>query len=397
MCECSTEQFYSLKKEYESLQKNSRRTKAEQKKISSVTKKLNDCAEKLVKKIKFTDAFNWLCEQKLCRRTNCSCSQKETTVTEKSGISFKNLKLVENAPEQPPEATEPARKKIPTKKQIEVALKPIDALIGMPKIKEQVKDFIKAHIISLKREKLGLPASKSNMHMVFTGNPGTGKTECARIIAGIFKNLGLVNKGHLVEVDRGDLIGEYVGWTEWKVKEKIKEAMGGVLFIDEAYALNNASSVDFGPEAIATLLKAMEDHRGDFVVIAAGYPEEMASFLKMNPGLKSRFAHNIHFEDYPASDLTLIFEKFCKDQQYILTGQAHEKIQAGFRQMKALAKFDNARGVRNLFERTIKNQARRAYDANLKTQKEFMTIAPEDVDFGFLIHDQNITYFSGKA
>lgn len=397
MCECSTEQFYSLKKEYESLQKNPEKTKAEQKKISAVTQKLNACAEKLVKEIKFTDAFNWLCEQKLCLRKNCECSRKHIEVSEQSGISFRNLKLVENAPEQPAEKSEPAPKKIPTKKQIESALKPLDALIGMPKIKEQVTDFIKSHIISLKREKLGLPAAKSNMHMVFTGNPGTGKTECARIIAGIFKNLGLVNNGHFVEVDRGDLIGEYIGWTEWKVKEKIKEAMGGVLFIDEAYALNNSSSNDFGHEAVATLLKAMEDHRGNFVVIAAGYPKEMESFLKMNPGLKSRFAHNIHFEDYAGPDLALIFEKFCNDQQYELTNQAREKLQAGFKQIKNLAEFDNARGARNLFERTTKNQARRAYDANLKTQKEFMTIMPEDIDFGFLIKDMNLTYLSGRA
>jgi len=269
----------------------------------------------------------------------------------------------------------------------------------MPDVKNAVRAFIKDNIIARKRKKLGLPDHKPGMHMVFTGNPGTGKTEVARLVAHIFKDLNILKEGHLVEVDRGGLIGEYVGWTEWKVKELIKDAKGGVLFIDEAYALADSYSGGFGDEAINALVKAMEDNREDLVVIAAGYTQEMQWFLKSNPGLQSRFPHHLEFKDYGAEELALIFEKFALDKEITLTDAAKTKLRQSLKQMppEMKDKFGNARGCRNLFEKALKNQSERIFDRNLRALRHFTTFLPEDIDLGYQIQDKNIRYLSNKS
>lgn len=212
----------------------------------------------------------------------------------------------------------------------ERAMVDLDSLIGLDAVKRQVREIATLVRFNVLRERHGMPSPPISLHMVFTGNPGTGKNEVARRIGEIYHALGLLGQGHLLEVSRGDLVGEYIGSTAPKVMGVVEKAIGGVLFIDEAYALSTqrgGSGVhDFGREAIETLLKLMEDRRDQFVVIAAGYPREMALFLDSNPGFRSRFAATIHFDDYTASELVLITEKFAERDQFELTNAATAKL-----------------------------------------------------------------------
>ena len=227
---------------------------------------------------------------------------------------------------------------------------------------------------------MGLPSVPVSLHLVFSGNPGTGKTTVARIIAKIYKQIGVLSKGQLIEVDRASLVAGYVGQTAIKTMEKIKEAKGGVLFIDEAYSLNKEGN-DYGQEAIDTILKAMEDYREDFVVIVAGYKELMERFINSNPGLKSRFNKYIEFDDYNENELVQIFCSMCRKHGYVVTDDALSKVQE---KIKCMLKnkdenFANARDIRNLFEVIITNQANRAIDMDLEGD-EFITISSDDID-----------------
>ena len=232
------------------------------------------------------------------------------------------------------------------------------------------------------RKEQGLPVSDISYHCVFTGNPGTGKTTVARIIANIYRELGVIRKGHLVETDRSGLVGEYIGQTAVKTNKIIDSAFDGVLFIDEAYSLVTGSSNDYGLEAISTLLKRMEDERNRLIVILAGYGQEMQTFIASNPGLQSRFNRYINFPDYNADELLAIYKRNLERHQYAIDLDAEMVI---FNILKTAVNhqdknFGNARFVRNLFEKTLENQAMRLASISSLTTKMLCTIKMEDVE-----------------
>ena len=257
----------------------------------------------------------------------------------------------------------------------------LQSLIGLTPVKAEISTLANFVKIQQERQSKGLKISQSSYHCVFTGNPGTGKTTIARIVAGIYKDLGILKKGHLVETDRSGLIAEYVGQTAVKTNKIIDTALDGILFIDEAYSLFSDSGVDYGKEAIATLLKRMEDNRDRLVVILAGYSVEMQQFIDSNPGLQSRFNRYIDFPDYSAEELFQIFELNSKQFDYTITQEAIIPLQEYL--MKAVANkdknFGNARFVRNLFEKTIERQANRLSKEVHLTNEKLSEICSIDI------------------
>ena len=247
-------------------------------------------------------------------------------------------------------------------------------------MKQEVRNLIDLVKIHQLREKNGLPVTELSLHMVFSGSPGTGKTTIARLMARIFHSLGILSKGQLVEVDRAGLVAGYVGQTALKTRKAVEKALGGVLFIDEAYALNGPSGNDFGQEAIDTILKAMEDHRDDLVVIAAGYDNLMNRFIHSNPGLESRFNRFLHFEDYSPEELLAIFKTRCEKGCYDLEEEAAGLVQDFLREEnRDPASFGNARGVRNVFERILICQANRLAGQEHVTREDLTKLTAADV------------------
>lgn len=260
-------------------------------------------------------------------------------------------------------------------------LKEVNKLVGLRQIKE---DFISiANYIRIQqiRRLKGLKGQTVSYHCVFTGNPGTGKTTVARLLANVYKELGVVKSGHLVEVDRSKLIGEYVGQTAVKTNKVIDEALDGILFIDEAYSLVQNNNDDFGNEAISTLLKRMEDDRDRLVVVLAGYNEEMNKFINSNPGLQSRFTRYLHFDDYSASELREIFDNLLKANDYILTVEAGNHLDRTLREACAnkTKNFGNARFVRNLFEKVCERQATRLSGETSLNEVQLRTLEAIDI------------------
>lgn len=260
-------------------------------------------------------------------------------------------------------------------------MKQLEELIGLSGVKNDVKKLADYISVQRLRKELGLKVSPITYHCVFTGNPGTGKTTVARILAAIYRDLGILKKGHLVETDRSRLVGEYVGQTAPKTNKVIDSALDGILFIDEAYSLIQKGSFDYGNEAVATLLKRMEDDRERLVVILAGYDDEMERFLESNPGLRSRFNRYIHFDDYKEDELLKIFKLNISKSDYILSPEAEEAAVSYIRG-NLIAKdknFGNARFARNMFEKTLENQASRITAMNNVTKEDLKAIADEDI------------------
>jgi SpoVK/Ycf46/Vps4 family AAA+-type ATPase len=255
----------------------------------------------------------------------------------------------------------------------------LDALIGLGPVKAQVRNVIAVVQANTERRKAGLAPVNPSLHLVFTGPPGTGKTTVARLIARLYASTGALPGSGFSEASRADLIAGYVGQTAIKTSEIIRRTRPGVLFIDEAYALTPRSEVDFGAEAIATLVKAMEDYRDDFAVIVAGYGEEMAEFVGSNPGLRSRFKTYIEFPDYTPGELLLIFEKFAREAGIALAEGTRQQAERVLTDAVGHADFGNARFVRSLFEQAYARMAARAAADGRVSVSELRAITPEDV------------------
>jgi len=266
---------------------------------------------------------------------------------------------------------------------LEEVMENIDRLIGMAKVKEQVRTFVNLIKVHQERERRGLPVTQFSMHAVFYGPPGTGKTTIARYLGKVYKCLGLLQSGHLIETDRAGLVAGYVGQTAIQVNETVQEALDGVLFIDEAYALSPADSQgkDFGQEAIDALLKRMEDHRDRLVVIVAGYPDEMRRFIDSNPGLKSRFNRYFYFDHYSPQELMRILDIFTDNASFTLTKPARREVLdllTGLHRVRGKS-FGNGRLVRNLFEKIVEKQANRITAISPLTDEIMCSITKKDI------------------
>lgn len=264
---------------------------------------------------------------------------------------------------------------------LDEALSELNKLVGLNGVKSRVRDWVDQIKVFQMRKERGMSVPDMSYHLVFTGNPGTGKTTVARLMAQIYCALGILSEGHLVEVDRSDLVAGYIGQTAVKTRDVLKKASGGVLFIDEAYALANGSSNDFGQEAIDTVLKEMEDKRDDLVIIVAGYDGLMERFIDSNPGLRSRFKNYIRFADYTGDELYKIFMSLCKKSQYTVTDDAKSALLNYFTALYAARdkNFGNGRDVRNAFENIITRQSKRVARLKNPTDEQMSTVTVEDL------------------
>ena len=306
------------------------------------------------------------------RTENSSGETVSPPVTEGSAEAQTSLPTA-----QTPEQAKPEQK--PAEPEID-PMDQLNALIGLQTIKHDVRELTDFAKVQKMRKDAGLKSVPVSLHLVFSGNPGTGKTTVARILGKLYKKIGILSGGQLIEVDRSGLVAGYVGQTAIKTQEQIQKALGGVLFIDEAYSLSKKDD-PFGEEAIDTILKAMEDNRDNLCVIVAGYTKPMENFINSNPGLKSRFNKYIEFPDYTVEELEGIFYQNCERYDYIVPEEIrhhiHDMIVA--RKLTKLENFANAREVRNMFEEIITNQARRVAEMENPTEEDMKTITISDL------------------
>ncbi len=266
------------------------------------------------------------------------------------------------------------------KPSLEELMEQLEELVGLDEVKKDVKSLINLIKVRKLREANDLPVPPMSLHMVFMGNPGTGKTTVARLVGGLYAAIGVLSKGQLIEVDRSGLVAGYVGQTALKTQEVIKSALGGVLFIDEAYSLSSGGENDFGREAIETILKAMEDHRDDLIVIVAGYSGPMRKFIDSNPGLQSRFNKYFFFPDYNGEQLLAIFQKQCAKNGYSLTEESEAAARKLFDELyeERDDNFGNGRDVRNRFEDMVVRQSNRVAELEAPTKEDLMAVLPAD-------------------
>ncbi|MDR3540596.1 MAG: AAA family ATPase [Desulfosporosinus sp.] len=257
----------------------------------------------------------------------------------------------------------------------------LEALTGLVTVKRLIRDLQAFVEIQKRREQEKLIAEPLVLHMIFRGNPGTGKTTVARLVGRLFKEMGVLQKGQVIECERADLVGEYIGHTAQKTREQLKKALGGVLFIDEAYSLARGGEKDFGKEAIDALVKTMEDNKDNLVLILAGYRQEMEWFLQTNPGLRSRFPVHIDFPDYTLDELLSIGDLMFKTRQYELTPEAKEALRIQLNNLLSSHPYaGNARLVRNLVEKTVRKQAVRLFRKSSSSREELIRILPVDIN-----------------
>ncbi len=266
------------------------------------------------------------------------------------------------------------------------ALKEIEAeletLVGMEEMKRMIKEIYAWIYVNKKREEKGLKTGRQALHMMFKGNPGTGKTTVARLIGKLFLKMNVLTKGHLIEAERADLVGEYIGHTAQKTRDLIKKSLGGILFIDEAYSLGRGGEKDFGKEAIDTLVKHMEDKQHEFILILAGYSREMDYFLSLNPGLHSRFPLVIDFPDYTINQLMEIGQRMLDEREYTLSHEAERKLREHLSWVKSSlgpTGFSNGRYIRNIIEKSIRAQAMRLLMEDQFDRHELITLRSNDL------------------
>lgn len=268
---------------------------------------------------------------------------------------------------------------------LQSTLAELERMIGLKEAKKVMYEIYALVRMNRERAKHGLKSEQQVYHMVFKGNPGTGKTTVARIVGRIFKEMGILSKGHMIEVERADLVGEFIGHTAQKTRELLKKANGGVLFVDEAYSLARGGEKDFGKEAIDVLVKAMEDNKYDFICILAGYTNEMDAFLEINPGLPSRFPIQILFQDYTVEELLQIADQMVADKDYVLSSGARDRLDRHLTKLKnelsPFETFSNARYVRNAIEQAIRVQAVRLLKNDSPTVEDLKTLKAEDFSF----------------
>ena len=356
--------------EFEVLNINERSNQPKVKEWASIKKRIwKDSAKKRQKK-----------EAELAQK-----NEKEETVI-KQELKQEQKKIVETIPdmEDIKKGFHSLKEKMEAVKtrELDHLLEELNSLIGLESVKEEINSLINLIKVRKMREKFDMPMMDMTYHMVFTGSPGTGKTTVARLMAKIYKELGILSKGNLVETDRSGLVAGYIGQTAIKVKEVVESALGGVLFIDEAYSLTNGNRTeDFGSEVIDTLVKLMEDHRDDLVVITAGYTKEMKEFLKSNSGLVSRFNKFIELSDYTDTELLDILDSMAVKAGFHLQPLARIQLggQLGSMTEKKRREFGNARGIRNVFEKVVVNQANRIVGVKNPTKEELTLLTEEDV------------------